>query len=105
MDETSTPEAQTTTADEPQAHRINSVDATAGQPLVARVMARRQELDDILAQLPASDLDLRNEITFAISTVDQLLTGNLEAIPAVVAVDLNRWLERNKHLGERNTAE
>ncbi|HLL25075.1 MAG TPA: hypothetical protein VK427_23230 [Kofleriaceae bacterium] len=103
MNETSTPEDQNTSEEATQAPHINSVDATMGQPIVARVMARQAELEGILADLPESDVTLRNEITFALDTVAQLLTGDLEQVPAVVVVDMNRWLERNKHLGESPT--
>jgi hypothetical protein len=82
---------------------INSVDATTGQPLVARVMARKLELEALLAALPLEDLNARGDIGLALSTIADLLTGDLEHVPSVVAVDMNRWLERTKHVAERNT--
>ena len=80
---------------------INSVDATTGQPIVDRVMARKAELEALLGGLPADDLATKGDIQLALSTINDLLTGDLEKVPPVVAVDMSRWLETNKHLGER----
>ena len=80
---------------------INSVDATSGQPIVARVMARKSELEALLDGLPEDDLATQGDIYHALATIHDLMTGDLENVPAVVAVDMNRWLERNKHLAER----
>jgi hypothetical protein len=81
---------------------VNSVDATAHQPLVDRVAARTRELESLLQELPADAASKREEITTALATVKPMLTGDLAKVPAVVMVDLNRWLERNKHVGEQN---
>jgi hypothetical protein len=83
-------------------HTVNSVDATAHQPLVERVTARKHELEMLRDRLPETDTSTREQIGFALASVGELLTGDLEKIPAVVAVDLNRWLERNKHLAIQN---
>lgn len=84
-----------------QAPRItNSTDATIGQPLVARVQQRQQELATALAAVPDDNGHLHAEITLALDTVHSLLSGDLQNIPAVVAADMNRWLERNKHVAE-----
>jgi hypothetical protein len=84
-----------------QAPRVtNSTDATIGQPLVARVQARQQELATALAAVPDDHGHLHAEITLALDTVHQLLTGDLQNVPPVVAADMNRWLERNKHVAE-----
>lgn len=80
---------------------INSVDATSGQPIVARVMARKTELEVLLDGLPEDDLSTQRDIYLALATINDLLTGDLENVPSVVVVDMNRWLERNKHLAER----
>jgi hypothetical protein len=80
---------------------VNSVDATTGQPLVARVTARKQELVALRAALPDDDQRTRGDIDLALSTIDDLLTGDLDHVPAVVAAELNRWLEANKHVAER----
>jgi hypothetical protein len=79
---------------------VNSVDATIGQPIVTRVMARKQELEGLLAQLPDDDVRTRGNIVMALDTINELLTGDLEHVPAVVVADMSRWLERNKHVAE-----
>ena len=81
--------------------RVNSVDATVGQPIVSRVMARKHELEAELDATPAEEARARSDIELALSSVDPLLTGDLDHLPATVAVALNQWLERNKHLAER----
>jgi hypothetical protein len=81
-------------------HHVNSVDATMGQPIVARVMARKRELEAARARLPAGDVRARMDLDLALSTVTELLTGDLKHVPAMVAADMNRWLENNKHLAE-----
>jgi hypothetical protein len=99
-------------ADEPTAaateeltpRMVNSVDATVGQPIVVRVMTRKGELEALLAGLPDEDINTRGDIGLALSTINGLLTGDVAHVPAVVAADMNRWLERNKHLAERATA-
>ena len=81
----------------------NSVDATRGQPLAMRVLARKDELEDALAELGAHDGVERQAIETALATVYLLMTGDLAHPSDVVARDLNRWLERNKHLGQEIT--
>ena len=76
----------------------NSTDATRGQPLAARVLARKDELEDALAELGPRDMLLRQAIQTALATVYALMTGDLAHPPAVIARALNNWLERNKHL-------
>jgi len=78
----------------------NSTDATRGQPLAARVLARKVELEDALADLGPHDTLLRQVIETALATVYALMTGDLAHPSDVVARDLNRWLERNKHLAQ-----
>jgi hypothetical protein len=81
----------------------NTVDATRGQPLAARVFARKDELEEALAELsPYNSLE-RQAIETALATVYLLMTGDLAHPSDVVARDLNRWLERNKHLGQEIT--
>ena len=82
-------------------HTVNSVDATMGQPLVDRVIARKTELEAALALVPETDVRGREPIELALSTIAGLMTGDLKNVPAVVAADMNRWLERHKHLAER----
>jgi hypothetical protein len=81
----------------------NSVDATRGQPLAARVIARKNELEDALAELGRHDSGERHAIETALATVYLLMTGDLAHPSDVVARDLNRWLERNKHLAQHIT--
>jgi hypothetical protein len=80
---------------------VNSVDATMGQPLVDRVLTRKTELETALALVPETDVRGREPIELALSTIAGLLTGDLKNVPAVVASDMNLWLERHKHLAER----
>jgi hypothetical protein len=80
-----------------------TTDATRGQPLAARVLARKDELEDALADLGPYDSLLRQAIETALATVYGLMTGDLVRPSEVVASDLNRWLERNKHLAQEIT--
>lgn len=81
----------------------NSTDATRGQPLAARVLARKNELEDALADLGPHDTLLRQAIETALATVYMLMTGDLAHPSDVIARDFNRWLERNKHLAQDRT--
>ena len=76
----------------------NTTDATRGQPLAARVLARKNELEDALADCGPHDVLRRTAIETALATVYALMTGDLAHPPEVVARALNAWLERNKHL-------
>ena len=76
----------------------NTTDATRGQPLAARVLARKAELEDALADCGPHEPLRRTALETALVTVYQLITGDLAHPPDVIAVALNRWLERNKHL-------
>ncbi len=82
-------------------HHVNSTDATRGQPLVQRARQRQKELESILESLDEHDLRARTDIETALSVVDSLLTGDTDHIDQVTAIDLNRWLEHNKHLAEK----
>jgi hypothetical protein len=80
-------------------HKVtNSTDATRGQPLALRVLARKVELEDALADCPRHDVPQRKAIETALTTVYALITGDLAHPPDVIARSLNNWLERNKHL-------
>lgn len=81
----------------------NSVDATRGQPLAARVLARKDELEVALAELGPYDTFERQAIETALMRIYALMTGDLAHPPECVARDLNRWLERTKHLGQAIT--
>ena len=78
----------------------NTTDATRGQPLWARVLARKDELEDALAEMGPHDAIERQAIETALATVYLLMTGDLAHPSEVVARGLNRWLERNKHLAQ-----
>jgi hypothetical protein len=81
----------------------NTVDATRGQPLADRILARKNELEDALAEVGPRDTIERQAIETALATVYLLMTGDLAHPSEVVARDLNLWLERNKHLGQEIT--
>jgi hypothetical protein len=91
------------TAGNTAARYVNSVDATVGQPIVARVLTRKHELEAALDALPGDDIRGRSDLELALSTIEELLTGDLHQVPPTVVADMNRWLERNKHLAERAT--
>ena len=75
-----------------------TTDATRGQPLAARVLARKDELEDALANCGTHQVLRRTALETALATVYALITGDLAHPPDVVARALNAWLERNKHL-------
>jgi hypothetical protein len=77
----------------------NSTDATRGQPLAARVLARKNELEDALADLGPHDCLRRTAIETALTAVYSLMTGDIAHPSQVVARAMNAWLERNKHVG------
>src|SRR4051794_7674680 len=63
----------------------NSTDATRGQPLWMRVLARKDELEDALAELGPHDTVERQGIETALATVYLLMTGDLAHPSEVVA--------------------
>jgi hypothetical protein len=78
----------------------NTTDETRGQPLAARVLARKDELEDALSDLGPRDELERQAIETALATVYMLLTGDFVHPPTVVAHALSAWLERNKYLAQ-----
>ena len=82
------------------AHHVNSTDATRGLPLVQRAQIRKAELEAALSKLTKHDVRQRIDIQTALYIVESLLTGDTEHIDDVTSVELNRWLEHNKHLAE-----
>jgi hypothetical protein len=76
----------------------NTTDATRGQPLAARVLARKIELEDALADVVPYEVLRRTALETALATVYALMTGDLAHPSDVIARALNDWLERNKHL-------
>lgn len=89
---------ETKTETDTETRHINGVDATTGHPIVERVMAHKLALETLLATLPDDNGQTRGDIELALSTINELLTGDLTNVPRVVAADMSRWLERNKHL-------
>jgi hypothetical protein len=93
---------QTSAPDEPYTpeHVENSTDATRGEPLALRAQKRKAELEVALAKLPAHELLARSDIELALSSVDGLLTGDVEHLSDATGSALSRWLENSKHLAE-----
>jgi hypothetical protein len=81
---------------------VNSTDATRGEPLAMRAQKRRAELELVLAKLPVEQKRTRNDIGIAISSIDTLLTGDIDNLSDSTAAELSRVLETSKHLGEVN---
>jgi hypothetical protein len=77
----------------------NSTDATRGQPLIARVFARKVELEDALADCGPYSVVRRQAIESTLCQVYSLMTCDLMHPPQFVARALSRWLECNKHVG------
>ena len=77
----------------------NTVDATRGQPLAARVLARKIELEDALADLGSHDLIEREAIEEALHALYFLMPGDIAHPAPNVGRALSDWLERNKHVG------
>lgn len=81
----------------------NSTDALRGQRLATRVLARKDEIEDALAEISPYEVVERHALETALMTVNTLVIGDLAHPSDVVAHDLSRWLERNKHLAEEIT--
>jgi len=79
----------------------NTTDGTVGESLRARVEQRGAELEAAIAA-PTTSSRVRRELETALGEVRGLLTGNLDRIPKVAAVELNIWLEASKHLDEHH---
>ena len=77
----------------------NTVDATRGQPLADRVLARKIELEDALADLGSHDLIEREAIEEALHALYFLLPGDIAHPSPHVGKALSEWLERNKYVG------
>ncbi|MBL0215402.1 MAG: hypothetical protein IPQ07_16140 [Myxococcales bacterium] len=81
----------------------NTTDATVGQSLRTRVEMRKAEIEVAIAN-STLDARTRRDLESALGAVDGLLTGDLDRIPKVVAIELNTWLEASKHLDEHHEA-
>jgi hypothetical protein len=78
----------------------NSTDATRGEPLAMRAQKRKLELALALTKLPADDMRARSDIDRAITSINGLLTGDVDHLSTTTAADLSRLLENSKHLAE-----
>jgi len=76
----------------------NTVEATRGQPLIARVLARKIELEDALADCAPHEEVQRSAIQTALAAIYGLMTGDLVHPSSVVARALSAWLERHKYV-------
>ena len=81
-------------------HVENSTDATRGEPIATRARTRKAELEKAHDLLPTTDLRARADIEMALAEVNQWLAGDVENLSHVTGAELNRWLERTKHLAE-----
>ncbi|HUS31574.1 MAG TPA: hypothetical protein VMZ53_23875 [Kofleriaceae bacterium] len=77
----------------------NTVDATRGLPLADRVLARKIELEDALADLGPHDLYEREAIQEALHSLYFIMPGDIAHPSPIVGRALSEWLERNKHVG------
>jgi len=80
----------------------NPTDATRGEPIADRASTRKAELEKAHDLLPSTELRARADIEMALAEVNQWLAGDVEHLSHVTAAELNRWLERTKHLAEVN---
>jgi hypothetical protein len=80
-----------------------STEQMRGQPLAARVAARKAELEQALSDLGPEATGTRGEIEQALAALASLSTGDLTHPSDVVASQLSDWLERNKHMGAKAT--
>ncbi len=79
----------------------NTTDATVGQSLRTRVETRKAEIEIAISN-STLDTRTRRDLELALGEVQSLLTGDLDRIPKVVAIELNTWLEASKHLDEHH---
>ena len=78
----------------------NTTDATRGEPIATRARTRKAELEKAHDLLPSTELRARADIEMALAEVNEWLAGDVEHLSHVTAAELNRWLERTKHLAE-----
>ena len=62
------------------------------------MLARKDQLEDALAECPPHDGFLRHRLQIALAGVYQLITGDIAHPSEVVARAMARWLERHRHL-------
>jgi hypothetical protein len=80
-------------------HVENTTDATRGEPLAVRARTRRSELEQSLVLSGEASREHR-DIELALAEIDQWLAGDVAHLSHTTAEDINRWLERTKHLAE-----
>jgi hypothetical protein len=83
----------------------NSTDATQGQALGVRALARKAELEALLPTLEPHQAAMRADIERALASVATLLRGDSAHLSAATAAELNRWLEAAKFFAEPATTE
>ena len=91
---------ETTAKDDDNANASNLGEVKHGQGLRAVVEARRRELEGMLAEInaahePSPRVD---GIKFALESLANILTGDLDHISDAVAGQINKWLETSKNL-------
>ncbi len=69
-----------------------------GLRLADRVLARKNELEDLRADCGPHDVLLRQALDTALGRLYQLITGDIVHPSPILARDLNRWLELHKRL-------
>ncbi len=84
----------------PTPEQFNSTDATRGLPLVDRVQLRLDELIRLRDECPADRQRARADLEVAILGGETLLADHGGSLSDARGIEMNRWLERNKHLAE-----
>jgi hypothetical protein len=79
--------------------------AEAHPSLREQCEARQKELRAAVDRLDDDGSRTRRDIEAALGALDELLTGNLDHIPPVVAAQMSKWLESSKYLGVKETRE
>lgn len=69
--------------------------------LADRVLARKVELEDLLADTPPYEETMRQSIQTALACVYQWMTGDLAHPSSVMSRALSNWLERHRYLSTR----
>jgi hypothetical protein len=84
----------------------NTATEPAHPSLRALCETRQSQMKEALARLaPDGSPQTRQDIELALDALDGLLTGNLDAIPPIVAAQLSRWITSSKYLGAKETRE
>jgi hypothetical protein len=70
----------------------------SNRSLAAKLLARKVELEDALADCPPHDGMRRHALQTALAGVYQLITGDIAHPSDVVARAMAHWLERHRYL-------